>query len=194
MKWKLEKRKLGELKQLENNPRIITKEGLERLKKDIEDEDLGDFKPVFVIDTNNIILAGNQKYKIYLEKYGKDQEVNVSIPEKELTEKQKKRVIILDNKHRGEDNIDILEDNYKDILEDLEFDNLLPEDFDEDELLKGMPSYESKDLQPYRTLYVHFNNEKDIQEFAKLINQKITDKTKYIYYPKQDKMKFGICK
>ena len=103
MKWKLEKRKLGELKQLENNPRIITKEGLERLKKDIEDEDLGDFKPVFVIDTNNIILAGNQKYKIYLEKYGKDQEVNVSIPEKELTEKQKKRVIILDNKHRGED-------------------------------------------------------------------------------------------
>ena len=70
----------------------------------------------------------------------------------------------------------------------------MPEDFDEDELLKGMPSYESKDLQPYRTLYVHFNNEKDIQEFAKLINQKITDKTKYIYYPKQDKMKFGICK
>lgn len=40
---------------------------------------------------------------------------------------------------------------------------------------------------PHRTLYVHFENDEDIQQFAMLINQNITDKTKFVWYPKAEK-------
>lgn len=44
--WTIEKRKLGNLKLLDNNPRTISKKDFELLKKDLR---LGKYKP-FVID------------------------------------------------------------------------------------------------------------------------------------------------
>ena len=124
MEWKTVKKRLSELKPLENNPRKISNENLERLGRDMEN--LGNFRPL-VCDTDLTVLAGNQRYKKLLEKYGGGYEVEVSIPEKQLTEKQKKDVVILDNKHRGEDDIDVLMSEYKDTLEGLGFDDLIPE-------------------------------------------------------------------
>lgn len=49
----------------------------------------------------------------------------------------------------------------------------------------SMPSYEHIDIEPKRDLIVHFRNDDDLQKFAKLVGQKITDKTKYLWYPKQ---------
>ena len=40
-----------------------------------------------------------------------------------------------------------------------------------------------EDLTSYRKIIVHFRNEKDVQEFAKLINQKITHKQPTLWYP-----------
>jgi hypothetical protein len=51
---------------------------------------------------------------------------------------------------------------------------------------KGMPEFEQEKNKPYKTLYLHFRNEKDYQEFAELVNQKLTEKTKTIWYPKLD--------
>lgn len=56
------------------------------------------------------------------------------------------------------------------------------------EIYKGMPEYISKNKNPKRSIIVHFETENDVNEFAKLVNQQITEKTKYIYYPKQIKM------
>ena len=53
-----------------------------------------------------------------------------------------------------------------------------------EEYWQDMPEFNQKDLTPYKTIYIHFRNEKDIENFSKLINQKITDLTKYIWYPK----------
>lgn len=48
----------------------------------------------------------------------------------------------------------------------------------------GMPEYDNEDQRPVRTLLVHFNNEDDVVKFARLVEQKINEKTKFIYYPK----------
>jgi len=48
---------------------------------------------------------------------------------------------------------------------------------------EGMPEFNQKDMSSKRQLIVHFRNEKDVQEFAELIEQKILNKTKYLWYP-----------
>ena len=48
---------------------------------------------------------------------------------------------------------------------------------------KGMPEYKSEDLMPFKTIYVHFENRKDMDAFAKLLNQTITLDTQSIWYP-----------
>lgn len=48
---------------------------------------------------------------------------------------------------------------------------------------KGMPGYEHRDLQPFRSLIVHFASAADVQSFAALIGQKLTSQTRSIWYP-----------
>lgn len=51
---------------------------------------------------------------------------------------------------------------------------------------KGMPEFVSKDLMPFKTIYVHFETRKEMDEFAKLVNQKITLDTQSIWYPEME--------
>ena len=48
---------------------------------------------------------------------------------------------------------------------------------------KEMPEFVMNDESPQRTLRVHFRNQDDVDEFAKLIGQKISPKTKSIWHP-----------
>jgi len=47
----------------------------------------------------------------------------------------------------------------------------------------GMPEFVQEKQKPYAELIVRFRNEEDLQKFAKLINQKLTRKTKSIWHP-----------
>ena len=47
----------------------------------------------------------------------------------------------------------------------------------------GMPEYTNEDTSGVRHIMVHFMSLKDVEDFAKLVQQNITDKTKYIYFP-----------
>ncbi len=58
---------------------------------------------------------------------------------------------------------------------------------DPDEEWVGMPEFDQPDAMPYRTIKVHFNAEEHVQRFAKLLQQPITDKTKSIRFPKEEK-------
>lgn len=49
---------------------------------------------------------------------------------------------------------------------------------------KDMPEYTQKDNMPFRTIYLHFRNNEDAKEFAKLIGQQITSETISLWYPK----------
>ena len=52
---------------------------------------------------------------------------------------------------------------------------------------RGMPEYDNEDKLGFRQLIVHFLTQKAIDEFCSLVQQKITDKTKYIWFPKEQR-------
>lgn len=54
---------------------------------------------------------------------------------------------------------------------------------------KDMPEFSSEDQSPHRSIIVHFTNKEDVEDFAKLMDQKISNKTQFIWYPGQEKLK-----
>ena len=96
---------INEIKPNPNNPRIISKEDFEKLVKSIQDDPkLLNAKPL-ILDENNVILGGNQRYRACLELGMQDIPVIV-MPN--LTEKEKQKLLILDNTHFGTWDMDIL--------------------------------------------------------------------------------------
>lgn len=51
---------------------------------------------------------------------------------------------------------------------------------------QGMPEFVQEDLQPFQSIIVHFEKREDMDEFSKLVEQKLTYKTKSIWYPKAE--------
>lgn len=47
----------------------------------------------------------------------------------------------------------------------------------------GMPEFDQQDKTAFRTLAVHFKTAEDVAEFARLVKQKITDKTRFLWFP-----------
>ena len=45
---------------------------------------------------------------------------------------------------------------------------------------KGMPEYEQEKNPPYKQIYLNFRTKEDYDQFAKLINQNLSEKTKSI--------------
>jgi len=54
------------------------------------------------------------------------------------------------------------------------------------ELRDGMPEFHNEPG-PVRTLQVHFQTEQSIEEFAGLIGQALTDRTKYVWFPPKER-------
>lgn len=52
-----------------------------------------------------------------------------------------------------------------------------------DEHWKNMPEFIQEKQKEYAKIIVRFDNENDLQEFSKLIGQKLTNKTKSIWHP-----------
>ena len=52
-----------------------------------------------------------------------------------------------------------------------------------DNIWQNMPEYKSKDLMPFKTIYVHFEKREYMEAFAKLLDQKITLETQSIWFP-----------
>ncbi len=48
---------------------------------------------------------------------------------------------------------------------------------------KGMPEYLHEDQTPFRSLLVHFASQQDLDEFLALVDQTVTERTKYLWYP-----------
>lgn len=74
-------------------------------------------------------------------------------------------------------------------LEGLFYDNELAaliagdEAIDPAELWKGMPEFEQSNIQSWKSISVHFDNEGDYHEFSRLIGQTLTSQTRYIHFP-----------
>lgn len=51
----------------------------------------------------------------------------------------------------------------------------------------GMPEYEGEDQSGVKDLIIHFNTMEDYRNFAKLVGQNLSEKTKSIWYPEIEK-------
>lgn len=161
--------KLSELRRPEKNVRIHTEQQLKEFKRSITM--FGQIRPI-VIDEHNVILAGNGLYDTLLQMGRETADV---YQYKNLTEHQKKKLMIADNKifSLGIKNLETLNS----FLEDLQGDLDIP-GFDE-EILKQMVS-EAEDitdkLSEYGTL-----DEEEIQSIkenaAKKEHQTLEKKT-----------------
>lgn len=64
--------------------------------------------------------------------------------------------------------------------------------FNTDETLKwnsewqDMPEFNQEDELGFRNIIIHFKDQESVDNFAKLLNQTITSKTKYLWYPKAE--------
>lgn len=108
---------INKLNLLNNNPRTISKENFEKLKKSIKNNpDYFEARPIICSDRTKklVILAGNQRYKASQELGLKEVPCVVL---KNLTEEREKEIIIRDNVELGDWDYDLLVNDWE--LEDL---------------------------------------------------------------------------
>ena len=49
-----------------------------------------------------------------------------------------------------------------------------------------MPEYDHNDETPFRSMIMHFMTKKDFETFLQLIQQDATEKTRWLYFPRQE--------
>lgn len=132
IRWKVEKRKIKDLKVLKKNPRQLSKDMREHLETSLSKFGICDLP---VINTDNTIIGGHQRLKVL--KHMGTKEISVLVPEDELTNDQVEELNIRLNKNTGEWDWDKLANEW-DIadlvswgfsLDELDID--MPEDEDE---------------------------------------------------------------
>lgn len=193
------------VKPYEKNPR--KKRNIDKVAKSIQE--FGFLQPI-VVDQENVIVVGHSRYeaaKMLDLKSVPILKIGVGTVEN-LTDAQIKAYRIADNKlnEYSEWDFGLLHKEFGDLLDvNYDLENL---GFGEQELesmitfegntdlytatdafneWKEMPEFDHDNKKPYRTLYVHFYEENEVQKFSKLINQPITDKTKFLYIPPVEK-------
>jgi ParB-like chromosome segregation protein Spo0J len=57
---------------------------------------------------------------------------------------------------------------------------------------QGMPEFDQPAAEPFRTIKVHFKQQAAVDAFAALISQKLTEKTKSVWYPRVVKAAAGV--
>lgn len=66
---------------------------------------------------------------------------------------------------------------------DMEVDALNAPDVDPSEAWQGMPEFDQQDKLAYRSVVCHFRDQAAVDEFALIVGQKITDKTRFLWVP-----------
>jgi len=124
--WHNEKRKIGELVPYVSNPRQITEKQAKDLKASLERFGVAD--PI-IINTDNTIIGGHQRKKILESLMGidPDYEIDVRVPDRELSIDESRELNIRLNKNSGEWDFDILADCF-------DLDDLLEWGFEKSEL------------------------------------------------------------
>lgn len=55
-----------------------------------------------------------------------------------------------------------------------------------DDIWQGMPEYKHEDLQPIKSIKVHFETFDDMRKFSEAVGQKITPDTRSIWFPEAE--------
>lgn len=150
--WRTAKRKVIDLVPYDKNPRKLSKEQEKNLKKSLEKFNLVEIP---AIDLDNKVIAGHQRLHV-LKLLGRgDEEIDVRIPNRKLTEEEYKKYMIASNAISGEWEYDLLKDFDPEFLLDAGFDEKLleniwddvtedKEDFDEKQELEKVKETDIK--------------------------------------------------
>ena len=188
--WTNERRKIRDLIPWPRNPRQIKGEQVRRLQESVEE--FGQFETI-AVGPGNEVYNGHQRLKSWGAKFGPDYEVEVRVASRELTEKEREKLTILAHKGAaGEWDFDTLANEFE--LADLvewgfkEYELGIPGEVDnpEDEW-EGMPEFKQEDKMGVQSIHVHFRNFADVHNFAELIGQSLTEKTRAIWFPEAEK-------
>ena len=107
MKWKVEKRKLSELRRWNKNPRTISEEEFNKLVESIKRK--GDHD-ILKINVDNTVISGNQRLEAF--KVASAEEVDVKVPDRKLTEKEMEEISLESNRHGGDWDLDKLANEF----------------------------------------------------------------------------------
>jgi len=180
---------INDLIPAEYNPRQMTEKQVKDLTESIKRFGLVD--PLIVNkhpERKNIIIGGHMRWKIAKE-LGIDIVPCVFI---EVDEQQEKELNLRLNRNLGEWDFDLLASFDGELLkaagwQQFEINRIFQLDInDPKKEWSGMPEFEQEDS-GIRSIEIHFKTEEAIQDFAQLLNQKITGKTKRLWFPKKDK-------
>jgi len=120
LKWHNEKRKVNELVPYEKNPRRISPEQLENLKKSLKKFNLVEIP---AIDADNKVIAGHQRLMI-LKLLGRgEEEIDVRVPNRKLTQKEFEQYLLISNRVTGEWDLEKLRDFDIELLMNVGFDD-----------------------------------------------------------------------
>lgn len=152
--WHTEQRRVADLIPYKRNPRKISPEQMENLKKSLRKFGLVEIPAV---DTDGTILAGHQRL-MAMQILGRGEEmIDCRIPSRKLTEQEFRQYLLTSNRVQGDWDVDLLKEFYEPELlldsgfEKLEVSNLFAEvldtdddHFDEKEELKKIVKAKSK--------------------------------------------------
>ncbi len=120
LEWHNEKRKIKDLIPYEHNPRRLTKEQYNQLKKSLTKFNLAE---VPAVDTDGKIVAGHQRVATLITMGRGEETIDVRVPNRKLTEAEFKEYNLRSNKNTGEWNYDELSGFEEDLLRDVGFDD-----------------------------------------------------------------------
>lgn len=103
IKWKLESRKLSDIKPMAKNPRSLSKHDAEHLKKSIDKFGMID---KLIVNQDGSLIGGHQRLKLL--KKMKTKEIDCWTPERLLEQKEVEELNIRLNRNTGEWDFDIL--------------------------------------------------------------------------------------
>ena len=107
LEWHTTKRKINDLIPYDKNPRKLSKEQEKNLKKSLEQFNLVEIP---AIDYDNKIIAGHQRIKVMQILGRGEEEIDVRIPNRKLTQDEYKRYLITSNAVTGDWDFDLLKD------------------------------------------------------------------------------------
>ncbi len=116
--WRTEKRKVAEIMPWEGNPRKISDEQAEQLKRSLEKFNLVEIP---AIDMDNRLIAGHQRVKILLALGRGNEEIDVRVPNRKLTTEEFEEYNVRSNLTTGEFDWEMLANFDESFLSDVGF-------------------------------------------------------------------------
>lgn len=177
LEWHTERRKINELIPYKQNPRTIT----EKQKNDLE-ESLKRFNlmSIPVISTDNTIISGHQRMKI-LQLLGRgNEEIDVRVPNRKLSDKELKEANLRENKNLGGWDWDMLASEDEELLLEVGFtlEELESPTFETTEDME-----KEENIREYRRVHILISIDVDsydeINKELEIIKNKITGKGEY---------------